>query len=245
MRLAVMVLVAISAMGCALPLPDGEQEHYKSAEKLLKARDSREACRFYHEYVKRYPASDKADIALQRAFEIALSQSATSWGHHRLRDLLEEFPAAALAAEAVFKVGKYHFENQEYDEAIIKFKALIEDYPESERLEAAVFLTGDSQLGLYEGVDYEAAPLHGAREQYNLLLRTFPAGAYAKRAKQRLSQISNELAKRDYLIALYYRKHGKPVSMKVYLNSVLKQYPQTEYARRAKEMLSPVKEPEN
>jgi outer membrane assembly lipoprotein YfiO len=177
-------------------------------------------------------------------YEIALNRSDTSWGNEKLVELLAKYPAAPLAAEATFQIGKFHFTKRHFDEAIITLKALIGNYPESERVEAGIFLIGDSELGLYEGQDYESMPLLRAKTYYELLIRTYPSGAYAAKAKKRLSQITNELAKRDYRMALYYRRHGKPASSEVYLKSILKEYPETEYARRAQKLLAAAKESE-
>ena len=238
MRLGAALLILLTVAGCSLPIPEGEEQIFSAAGKLRKEKELKDAYRFYEAFVQRYPASRRSDEALVCMYEIALSRSETAWGHHRLRDLLEQFPAALMAAEAVFMIGKYRFNNKSYDEAINAFETLTESYSESERVEAAVYLSGESHLGQYEGPDYESRPLRDARENFELLLKVFPAGAYGQRAKKRVRQIDKELARRDFFTALYYRKHGKPESARVYLKSILKQYPETEYAKRAEEMLS-------
>jgi outer membrane assembly lipoprotein YfiO len=227
-----------------MPIPEKEQDHFKAAGKLQEAGSSREAFRFYEEFLKSYPASEHGDTALQMAFEIALEHSGTSWGSNKLSKLQERYPAASLAAEALFKVGQYNFENGSYDEAIFAFKSLVSTYPESERIERAVFLTAESELGQYEGPEYEDAPLRRGVEQYKLLLRAFSAGAYVQHARKRLREINREMARRDYLTAQYYQKRGKIVSAKLYLKSILKEYPETEYAAKAQKTLAAITESE-
>jgi outer membrane protein assembly factor BamD (BamD/ComL family) len=239
-RVAVTLTVILTAWGCSLPIPEKEQEHFKAARELHKVQASREAYRFYEEFVERYPASELCDTALERMFEIALGHWKTWWGSKQLAELQEKYPAAPLAAEAAFRAGEYQFEKGNYDEAIIRLKNMIVAYSESERVEKAVFLTAESELRQYEGADYEAASLHRAKEHFELLLRTFPSGAYTQKARKQLRLISWELAHRDYLIALYYQKKGKIVSAKYYFNSVLKQYPETEYAARAQKILTAI-----
>lgn len=227
--------------------PDSEfkdtaiQRMHEIALDLEKSGDADGAYRLHKEFLNLHPDSPYADTALQRMYEIALSQSASSRGQHRLRDLLERYPASPLAAEAAFQIGKYYRQNGRYEEAILTFKMLILSYPESERVEAAVFLTGESEYGKYEGVEYESEPLSDARKQYELLLTQFQSGAYTQRAEKRLREINAEFARRDYLMALYYVRHGRPGSAEVYLKSIVNQYPETEYAHRASQTLARLK----
>ena len=239
-RFATALIIALVISGCATPVPEREQDHFKIAGNLYEAGSSRKAARFFEEFLKRYPASKHADEALQKLFELALKDWETSWGNRKLSKLQEKYPAAPLAAEALFKAGQYYFRNENYDEAILAFKNLVVTYPESERRERAVFLTAESELGQYQSSDYEDAPLRRGREQYELLLRAFPNGAYTRHAGRRLREINREMARRNYLLADYYKRRGKIESAKTYLVSILKEYPETEYAAKAQEALAAI-----
>jgi outer membrane assembly lipoprotein YfiO len=194
--------------------------------------------------LKELPDCELADEALQRVFKEGLKRWNSSWGHRQLKKLVEEFPAASLAAEAMFKVGEYQCRYREYEEAIITLRSLISSYPDSERVEAAVFLTGEAYYAQYQGADYESMPLRNADEQYRRLINRFPKGAFVERARKRTRDIREELAKRDYRLALYYRRHGRRGSAKLYLDSVVREYPETQYGGKARKMLQVMTKPE-
>ena len=190
------------------------------------------------------PDSEHADKALHRIYQEAIKEWDSSWGHMHLKALIEDFPAAELAGEAIFKIGEYRCKYGEYEEAIGTLNTLINNYPRSERLEGAIFLTGKAYYAQYQGADYESMPLRNADEQYKRLINLFPKGAFVERARRRTSEIRKELAKRDYRLALYYRRHGKNGSAKLYLDSVVREYSDTEYGDKARKMLQVMTEPE-
>jgi outer membrane protein assembly factor BamD (BamD/ComL family) len=243
-RLMAMTLLVLGAAGCILPMPAKEENLYKAAQELEKAHAYEQALDFYREYLKLFPGSVKSDAILLRVFGIALGHSGTAWGHYSLKELIEDFPAGPQSAESIFRLGEYEFEHREYEDAIATFRALITDYPESERVEGAIFLSGESELGQYRGADYDYSPLRASKTYYELLLRRYPSGAYVQRALERLQFLERESARRDYLMALYYSRHAKPRSARYYLECIAREHPQSQYAELAKEILHVPKTPE-
>jgi len=235
----ILAIIAITA-GCALPFPAKREELFKSAQKLEKDKNHIDAFSYYEEYLRRYPEAKESDTALGRMFEIALKNWEIFWGKEKLIKLAEKYPAAPLAGEAIFKAGEYLYRNTYYDEATLVFETLIKSYPENERVEAALFMWGESELKQYEGEDYESMPLDNAKTQYERLLKHYPESAFTEKAKKRLRQITKEFARREFKTAMYYRKHGKPKSMKAYLESIIKNYPESDYAQQAEKMLSEI-----
>jgi len=185
-----------------------------------------------------------ADEAMHRVYQQAINRWDSSWGYDQLKKLIDDFPAAPLAAEATFKIGEYQSKYGEYEEAIVTLRSLANSYPESERIEAAMFLTAESYRAQYHGADYESMPLRRADEQYRRLISQYPKGAFTERARKQMTAIREELAKRDYRLALYYRRHGRHGSFKLYLDSVSREYPDTEYGKKAQKMLQMTDEPE-
>ena len=217
---------------------EGEKIFTEAAELFKKGLGHKNACRIFEEFVKNHPDSGYAAEALQTAFELAIEHAESGWGKKRLGELAKRFPAAPLAAEATYLAGVYLFKSKKNDEAEETFEKLIRNYPESERVEGSMFMLGELRLRRYEGPDYEDTPLQDAKKQFELLIASYPTGAYAVKARKRVGDINRELAKRDYQMGLYYIRHGKPDSAKVYLESVQKEYPETEYARKAAKTLA-------
>jgi outer membrane assembly lipoprotein YfiO len=225
-------------------MPTKEKNLFKAAQELEKADAYKEAFEFYMEYLKLYPGSEKSDDILLKIYDIALGHAGTTWGHLSLKELVEEYPAGPRAAESIFRLGEYEYEHGEYENAVFTLRTLIREYPESERIEAAIFLSGESEFGRYRGTDYDFAPLRESKSYYELLLRRYPLGAYAQRSREMLQSIEKELAKRDYLMALYYSRHGKPQSARFYLQCIVRDHPQSQYAKLAEEILGTTRKEE-
>ncbi len=223
---------------------EGEKIFLEAGLVFKKGVSYKRAYRLHKDFVDSHPESKYAAQALRIVFETVIEHAESGWGQQKLTKLIEEFPAAPLASEAQFKLGSRHFGKSRYEEATDTFESLITNYPESERVEAAMFMIAEAHLRSYEGIEYEDAPLEDAKAQFEILLSSYPSGAYSVRARKRIRSIEKELARRDYLMAQYYMRHGKPASARVYLEAVLKQHPDTEYAKLAKKMLSKVPERE-
>ena len=63
--------------------------------------------------------------------------------HHRTVGFLSP---AELIASLLLGTGKYHFDHDRFDEAIIAFAAVVTDYPDSDSVPEAIYLSGVSHF---------------------------------------------------------------------------------------------------
>jgi len=92
--------------------------------------------------------------------------------HHRTVGFLnpEDFIASALLG-----LGKFHFDNDRFQEALALFENLISKHPESDSVAEAIFLRG---VSLYK----HTGDRHFLKETYETLSSRHPDSEWSKRA---------------------------------------------------------------
>jgi len=92
--------------------------------------------------------------------------------HHRSIGFLnpEEFLASALLG-----LGKFHFDNERYQEALAMFENLISTHPLSDKVTEAIFLQGVSRYKLSGDRQF-------LKKTYNTLSSQYPDSEWTKRA---------------------------------------------------------------
>jgi len=164
----------------------------------------------------------------------------------------------AVAELAIYYEQKAKYNPTYYELAYLKWRQLFEGYDHQARISKA-YPTGelgkDALLGMarckeltYRGPKYSISDLvgrpvtasiydnaKGCYEQFKLL---YPEDAARLNIDAKIAQIEQEAAMKDLNIANYYQKTGNKLSANLYYQMVLRNWPQTEAARMAKEALS-------
>jgi tol-pal system protein YbgF len=92
----------------------------------------------------------------------------------------ERFPSSALADNALYWMGECYGAQQRWDDALAKFRALRDLYPEGDKVKSSLLKEGMMLLDLGRDAEGEAA----LRE----LLMRFPRSEEARVARERLAQ---------------------------------------------------------
>jgi tol-pal system protein YbgF len=108
--------------------------------------------------------------ALEEFNRLEYSNALTLW--HAMTD---NFPEHTLVSNAFFWQGEAHYQMQDFDNAIVKYNRVIEQYAQSSKYPAALLKAGLSCFALYK---YEEGEL-----RLKELIGKFPNRAEAKRAE--------------------------------------------------------------
>ncbi len=116
-------------------------------------------------------------LPLSKDFNIKWTPTLVTLGtdmreHHRTVGFLD--PDAFIANQTL-GIGKYHFDNDRYKEALAFFEKIISGYSESDCVAEATFLRG---VSLYKSTG-DPKPL---KEAYETLSSKYPDGEWTKRA---------------------------------------------------------------
>jgi len=151
------------------------------------------------------------------------------------------------ADDAYFFIGKVRMDSYSFEDAVMNFDMILLDYPQSEWTHEARFLRGLSHLEINRGPPYDRTSLLRARRDFTEYIRIIERSEalrteYADRvetAKARLAETNERLARKNLLIADFYRSQDRFRAERLYLESAEKRYPETEAGKEAAARLAP------
>jgi len=233
-----------------------EKAFYKRAEALWSAARYGDSHRAFEAFVTRYPDSERADRAKERAMWCALqlarvgaprsllgvipAGTTSSDGVELLREFLRRYPRESFSAKYYLLLGEFLLESGEEAEAEAEFTILIESYndPASRAYAArALVHLAEVEMKRFRGLEYDARPLREAKRHYQRYLDTEGFRTLnptlTRYVEQRLEEIDGRLAEQHFRVAEYYASRGWEGAARLYLETLPKMYPGTAWARLA------------
>ncbi len=178
---------------------------------------------FSHRFDGKLPLLGPTDYALQ-ALE-----------HVRHHD-----PTGPLADDAVLRIADYHYENDNFEDASFYYDQLVTDHPKSPFLERALHSSIEAKVKSYLGPDYDGAGLEQAKEQIKQYMTLFPMQdpETSESLYKTLDLIADQDAERTFRQAEHYLWTGHVASAEYYFGEVPVKWPNSEWAKKAKEQLA-------
>ena len=143
--------------------------------------------------------------------------------------------ATLLVANTLFARGKYVLADQYYTD-------LRRSFPSSEHQFDAHFLGLQAKLRMYQGPQYSGSPLDEGEELVNQLRKQFPRDTAEKREliDRAYAEIRMKKAEREWNDGLYFDKRGEYGSSRHYYQLIVKDYPGTPHAEKARRRLAEI-----
>ncbi|HEV3446287.1 MAG TPA: tetratricopeptide repeat protein [Gemmataceae bacterium] len=140
-----------------------------------------------------------------------------------------------LADKALFLTGSIKFYHKDYKDAEHSFSQLVEFHPNSPFASQAVKLAIISKELCNGGPDYDGRKVVEARKLVDSAFRNYPELAHkdAEFLNRQLFSISMQQAEKDYRVAEFYERTGKPCSAFFCYEIVRRRYPGTKYFDKA------------
>jgi outer membrane protein assembly factor BamD (BamD/ComL family) len=162
-----------------------------------------------------------------------------AYEHVRMND-----PGGPLADDAVMATANANFLRGRFEESSRFYDMLRKDYPKSEHQLRAHLLALEAKQHVYQGPIYDGTPLKEAAEVADqTLLRFGPAlGPERDRVIDTKNRLVEEMAARDWATARYYDKNAYYGAARIYYQSVIDQYSQTQTAEAARRRLEEIKD---
>jgi TolA-binding protein len=159
--------------------------------------------------------------------------------HVRYNDI-----SGPLADKALYMLGTVKFYNQDYREADYQFTQLVQMHPTSPLYPRAAEMAIISKALCTGGSDYDGRKVAEARDMVPIALASYtkmeqqdPKLAHDKEEflRRQLAGITMQQAEKDYKMADFYRRTGRPESAFFLYEVVRRRYPGTKYADLATE----------
>jgi outer membrane protein assembly factor BamD len=144
--------------------------------------------------------------------------------------LLSEFPSQEIAERARFNLARCRMEIEEYELAVLGFEDFIDSYPRSELVDNAMYFIAVSYLEQAPRPERDQAKTGKALSELNLLLREYPETDVRGEAEEALATCRSKLAEKEYLNGHLYLRLGYYESARIYFDSVVAEYGETDWA---------------
>ncbi len=222
----------------------------------------------YEKMLKNFPGSEYATTANERLFDMAgaylhgrkkvvlwiLPLSGTAEGLKIMESIsdrvgLQEPNSIGLRAAIV--VAEHHESEKEYLEAYTKWSEIAAHWEKGPVAKHAIFRMAEDNYLAYDQhppqrrAFFDASKLATARTYYEKYLTLYPQDANSVDIPEKLKQIDEKVAFKQFTIAQYYTRAGKKQAARLYLDMVVRNWPKTEAAERARHVLEqePYEEP--
>ena len=148
----------------------------------------------------------------------------------RYKALLDQHPFDANSEEAELKIGEAHYFAGHYAEAIASFGDFERMHPTSAELPAVEYHLGMAYLAQASTSDRDQQSHANALTYFRNLIDRFPQSPWAERARLRVRECREALAKHEADVTAYYLRIGNIKAAEARLQGILTDYPETDAA---------------
>jgi outer membrane protein assembly factor BamD len=158
----------------------------------------------------------------------AFTDEAYELAIQRYKTLLDQHPFDPNAEEAELKVAQAHYLNHRYAEAISSFGDFERMHPTSQNLAMVEYHLGLAYLEQASTSDRDQQSITNAQTYFRNLVDRFPSSPWTDRARLRLRECREFLARHEADIAAYYLRHDNLRAAEARLRGLLTEYPETD-----------------
>ena len=213
--------------------------------------DIAKAADAYQKLVDKYPYSDRIKDAIKREFEIAgrfgngekikVAGIPTFSGRDKAIELymhiVKNAPYGTYGDQAQFQIGEVHKSIGDYDEALKAYRAVIDDYPNSDLVPKAKYQIAYASMLASKSARYNDETSQKAIDEFKNFKDAYPQNAQSVEADESIKALRAKKAMSGYETAAFYDKQGRLTSAKVYYQEVITKFPETPAAGMAQKRL--------
>lgn len=130
-------------------------------------------------------------------------------------------PADSLAAEAQYRKGLAYIQLKEYPLAAVELQILQKDYPNSPRVEDAMFQEGEAYLRQVGRLERDVSGAYNARAHFRKFARAYPNSPHMPEVRARLTEISDLLVRKRLQAAHVYQQLGRWEAVGITLDHII------------------------
>ena len=156
------------------------------------------------------------------------------------QEILDRFPFAPEATLAELKAADCHYFLEHYAEALVLYEAFEERHPTNEAMPYVMFQKAMCNYKQIDRVDRDASGAVKAIQLFSQLIRAYPESPYVGEAKARIKAAREFIANHEFFVVDFYLRREKISEAETRLKYILANYPDTEIAPRAQELLTQI-----
>lgn len=233
----------ISAIGMFQGIIEGNPESELAEESQINigrayymVGDYKNAFRAYERLIERDPGTRKLKEVLEKEFQVGVAQmKVDEKGAIKVFEkIIERNPLGFIAADAQVKIADSYYELRQFEEAEDSYLRVMENYPNSEWVPYAQFRIPYCKMSNIRIQERNYELLAQSRRGFEEYIANNPQGTLVPTTKKIIAEIDIAMAERDYEVGEFYLRRKRPDAGAIYFESVIKEYPNTEWAAKAK-----------
>ncbi len=205
--------------------------------------DYKNAFKAYEHMIEQDPGSRRLHEILEKEFRVGIAQMEQdeNGAIKVFESVIERNPLGFIAADSQVKIADCYYQLRQFEEAQASYLSVMENYPNSEWVSYAQFRIPYCKLSSIRVQERNYDLLSGSREGFEIYLANNPQGVLADTTKEIIVEIDIAMAERDYKVGEFYLRRKRPEASLIYFESVIKDYPNSEWAARAEEKIKMLK----
>lgn len=205
--------------------------------------DYKNAFKAYEHMIEQDPGTRRLHEILEKEFQVGVAQMERdeNGAIKVFERIIERNPLGFISADSQVKIADCYYQLRQFEEAEASYLSVMENYPNSEWVPYAQFRIPYCKLSNIRIQERNYDLLSGSREGFEIYLANNPQGALVDTTKEIIGEIDIAMAERDYKVGEFYLRSKRPDAGLIYFDSVIKDYPNTEWADRAKEKIEMLK----
>jgi len=160
--------------------------------------------------------------------EEAFKDDAYELAVDRYKKLVDQHPFDPHAEEAELKIALSYYKAERWAEAIAAFGDFERMHPTSNELAEVEYYLGMAYLAQASTADRDQQSHSNALTYFKNLIDRFPQSPWAEKARLRVRECREALAKHEAGVAAYYLKIGNIKAAEARLQGILTDYPETD-----------------
>lgn len=222
------------------------------AEILLCEGKLAKAGRCYDKFLAEYPESGLYEVVLDRQFAMATAFLAGqkkpvlkvfkikgyAEGEKIMEKISDRAGRSPTAIKATKAVANSLEDRGKFNEAYYKWSEISSRWPSGQTGKDALLNMGRCKHAAYKGTKYDASNLISAKSYYENFKLRYPKDAEELDIDEKLKQINEQLAYKQFDIGRYYQRTGNKQSANLYYQMVIDNWPGSTAAKMAEKMIS-------
>ena len=141
-----------------------------------------------------------------------------------LKRFMDTHPGHALADSAQFLLARAQYQTKSFAEAAVEYSLLVREFPRSELRDDAAVQECQCYFAQMRKPELDATFALRARDCLNDFLLRYPESPHADTARQRLVDIADRLAEKEYRLGIMFTKMKHYDAGLIYFNEILRDY---------------------
>jgi outer membrane protein assembly factor BamD len=144
--------------------------------------------------------------------------------------IIMQYPGNAIIDSAQYYLAESRYQRGEYILGAYEFSKLIKTMPASKLIPDAQFMLADCYYELSPDYRLDQQYTRKAVEEFQAFIDFFPTNGKVKEAEQKINELNDKLAHKEYNTANLYNIMGDDEASIIYYTKVVDDYHDTQYA---------------